>query len=200
MSGLDITHSASLATKAALSATGTLALTVGGAAVTVVVARVLGPTGTGDVAYATWAAVVGSQIGGLALPQVAMRYLAADPGSGAAIARWVASRSGTSALAAAALAAAIAHTGMRAPTTGLVVMTAVLAAAQTIGTAGQALLAGTQAFRALAAISGVSAAVQVGGVTVQDCDRTGEPPVQPLGDEVRTVRVCVPFVQAPHVE
>jgi O-antigen/teichoic acid export membrane protein len=95
-----------------------------------------------------------------------MRYLAADPGSGAAIARWVASRSGTSALAAAALAAAIAHTGMRAPTTGLVVMTAVLAAAQTIGTAGQALLAGTQAFRALAAISGVSAAVQVGGVAI----------------------------------
>jgi hypothetical protein len=27
---------------------------------------------------------------------------------------------------------------------------------------------------------------------VQACDRTGEPPVQPLGDEAVTVRVCVP--------
>jgi len=28
-------------------------------------------------------------------------------------------------------------------------------------------------------------------VGVQDCDRTGVPPVQPAGDDVSTVRVCV---------
>jgi hypothetical protein len=43
--------------------------------------------------------------------------------------------------------------------------------------------------------------VHTGGVLVQLCDRTGEPPVQPLGDEAVTVRVCVPFdEQAIHAE
>jgi hypothetical protein len=32
---------------------------------------------------------------------------------------------------------------------------------------------------------------------VQDCDKTGDPPVQPAGDDVATVRVCVPFVHVP---
>ena len=32
---------------------------------------------------------------------------------------------------------------------------------------------------------------------VQDCDRTGDPPVQPVGDDVAAVRVCVPFVHVP---
>jgi hypothetical protein len=32
---------------------------------------------------------------------------------------------------------------------------------------------------------------------VQDCDRTGVPPVQPVGDDVAMVRVCVPFVHVP---
>jgi hypothetical protein len=41
----------------------------------------------------------------------------------------------------------------------------------------------------------------VGGVYVQDCDVTGEPPVQPEGEEVRTVRVCVLLGwQAPQAE
>ena len=35
---------------------------------------------------------------------------------------------------------------------------------------------------------------------VQDCDRTGVPPVQPMGVDVATVRVCVPFVQVPQPE
>jgi hypothetical protein len=35
--------------------------------------------------------------------------------------------------------------------------------------------------------------VVTGGVYVQDCDVTGEPPVQPEGEEVSTVRVCVLF-------
>ncbi len=39
-----------------------------------------------------------------------------------------------------------------------------------------------------------------GAVTAQLCESTGVPPVQPLGDDVRTVRVCVPFVQVPHAE
>ena len=29
------------------------------------------------------------------------------------------------------------------------------------------------------------------GTYVQDCDRTGDPPVQPAGDDVATVLVCV---------
>ena len=35
---------------------------------------------------------------------------------------------------------------------------------------------------------------------VQDCDRAGVPPVQPVGDDVATVRVCVPFVHVPQAE
>jgi hypothetical protein len=37
--------------------------------------------------------------------------------------------------------------------------------------------------------------------SVQDCDRTGDPPVQPEGDDVSTVRVCVPLDwQVPQAE
>jgi hypothetical protein len=40
-----------------------------------------------------------------------------------------------------------------------------------------------------------------GAVYVQLCESTGEPPVQPLGDEAVSVRVCVPFDwHAPHAE
>ena len=40
-----------------------------------------------------------------------------------------------------------------------------------------------------------------GGVYVQDCDRTGVPPVQPVGDEVSTVLLCVLLDwQAPQAE
>jgi hypothetical protein len=36
---------------------------------------------------------------------------------------------------------------------------------------------------------------------VHDCDVTGEPPVQPAGEEEVTVRVCVSFDwQVPHAE
>ena len=167
MSGPDTIRSASLATKAALSAIATLALTVSGAAATIIVARVLGPTGTGDVAYAMWAALAASQVAGLALPQVAMRYLAAEgAGLAAGIARWVATRSAGSAVLAAALAAAVVHVGARSRTTELVAMTATFAGLQTVGTAGQSLLAGRQSFRSLALLSGLSAAVQLVGVTI----------------------------------
>jgi hypothetical protein len=37
----------------------------------------------------------------------------------------------------------------------------------------------------------------VGDTSVQDCERTGVPPVQPAGDDAATVRVCVPFVHVP---
>ena len=41
----------------------------------------------------------------------------------------------------------------------------------------------------------------VGGTYVQDCDRTGVPPVQPVGDDVATVLVWVLFDwQAPQAE
>jgi hypothetical protein len=39
--------------------------------------------------------------------------------------------------------------------------------------------------------------VVTGGTDAQDCDRIGDPPVQPVGDEVAIVRVCVPFVHVP---
>jgi hypothetical protein len=40
-----------------------------------------------------------------------------------------------------------------------------------------------------------------GGVYVQACVVTGVPPVQPDGEDVATVRVCVPFDwQVPHAE
>jgi hypothetical protein len=40
-----------------------------------------------------------------------------------------------------------------------------------------------------------------GAVYVQACERTGVPPVQPAGDDVATVRVCVLFDwQAPQAE
>jgi hypothetical protein len=35
---------------------------------------------------------------------------------------------------------------------------------------------------------------------VQDCDKAGVPPVQPVGDDVAIVLVCVPFVQVLHPE
>ncbi|HVI95092.1 MAG TPA: hypothetical protein VM753_13860 [Anaeromyxobacter sp.] len=42
--------------------------------------------------------------------------------------------------------------------------------------------------------------VVTGGVYVHDWERTGEPPVQPDGDEEMIVRVCVlSGWQAPHV-
>ena len=43
--------------------------------------------------------------------------------------------------------------------------------------------------------------VVVGGTYVQDCDRTGDPPVQPAGDDVTTVLVWVLLDwQAPQAE
>jgi hypothetical protein len=45
------------------------------------------------------------------------------------------------------------------------------------------------------------ASVTVDDVGVQDWDRSGVPPVQPAGDDVTTVRVCVPLDwHAPQVE
>ena len=36
---------------------------------------------------------------------------------------------------------------------------------------------------------------------MQDCERMGDPPAQPVGEEAVTVRVCVLFVwQLPHAE
>jgi hypothetical protein len=37
--------------------------------------------------------------------------------------------------------------------------------------------------------------VQVAGAGVQLWETTGDPPVQPAGDELATVRVCVPFAE-----
>jgi hypothetical protein len=36
--------------------------------------------------------------------------------------------------------------------------------------------------------------------TPQDCETTGDPPVQLVGEEVRMVRLCSPFEHAPHAE
>ena len=40
----------------------------------------------------------------------------------------------------------------------------------------------------------------VTGLLVQVCDSTGDPPVQPVGDCVNTVRDCEPLVQVPQAE
>ena len=46
----------------------------------------------------------------------------------------------------------------------------------------------------------VTLATVIVDADVQDCERIGVPPVQLAGDDVATVRVCVPFVQVPQPE
>ena len=152
----------SLAEKTSWSAVASLGIGTGGAVAAVVIARMLGPSGTGEAAYAQWLAFTAAQIAGLALPQVAVRYLAAEGGrdESAGLTRWLVERGVLLALPAAALAWAVGHLGGQRDRPDLLLVTSLLATSVTLSSLAQGILAGRQAFRRLALLSVLSAALQ----------------------------------------
>ncbi|HUM02995.1 MAG TPA: lipopolysaccharide biosynthesis protein [Thermoanaerobaculia bacterium] len=153
----------SLVEKTSWSAAAGLAAGAGGAVSAVVIARMLGPSGTGEAAYAQWLAFTAGQIAGLALPQVAVRYLAAEGGRDASVGltRWLVERGAVLALPAAALAWAVGHLGGQRGRPDLQLVTSLLAAGMTLSALAQGILAGRQAFRRLSLLSTLAAVVQV---------------------------------------
>lgn len=148
----------SLIGKTAWTSIATVSGAAASAASIIAVARILGAEGAGTVAYGVWVASVAAQISLLALPQVALRFLAADSES-SGVAPWLVRRSAVL-MPFGVLGAVGAGIASREPP-AVVAATAALTLVAMAGAMGQALLAGTQQTRRLARVSVVAAVVQV---------------------------------------
>jgi O-antigen/teichoic acid export membrane protein len=153
---------ASLIGKAAWSSVANLCLTGASALTLVLVARLLGVAGAGEVAYSLWVAGLVAQVSVLALPQTATQFLASAESAG--VARWVARRAFVLMIPGAAAASVVALVSRSRGE--LVLATALLTVAQMLSSVGQAFLAGRQQFRRLMQLSATSAILQVVGVAV----------------------------------
>ncbi len=155
----------SLASKTSWSGAASLASGVGAAGATILLARVLGPTGTGEASYALWAAATMAQLATLGLPQAATRFLAAEgnPDARWRLASWLIRRGVLCAVPAALFGAALAGT---ASGHGIALASGAGIAAATTALAllSQGVLVGLQDFRRLARLAALSATVQIGAV------------------------------------
>jgi O-antigen/teichoic acid export membrane protein len=132
-----------------------------GIACNIIVARMLGPAGTGQVALATWLAMTIGQLAGLGIPQATLRYLAAGTQERApGLTRWLGK--GTFILAIVpAVVLALAHAVMAGTSPALLAGTAILASAQMLASYAQSVFAGHQGFRMLARMNVLAATAQV---------------------------------------
>jgi O-antigen/teichoic acid export membrane protein len=159
-----------LGSNTAWSAVASFAQMAGGLVSTIVVARALGPTGTGMVAYGTWLAATAAAVAGFGIPQTAIRFVAEEHGrdarASAELTGWLLGRG---ALALVLGAAALAPFALLVPSgrtrSVYTIMLVVLYAAQTASTLYCAARTGSHDFRWLARLNFISAAAQVVAVT-----------------------------------
>jgi O-antigen/teichoic acid export membrane protein len=156
-----------LAGKTSWSAAASLASGVGAAGMSVLLARLLGPTGAGEASYALWAATTMAQLATLGLPQAATRFLAAEENADARrrLASWLIRRGALCAFPAGLLGAALAGSAAG-HGTALAGGAGVAAAATALAVLAQGVLAGLQDFRRLARLAALSAVVPLGAVAL----------------------------------
>lgn len=137
----------------------------------VLTSRLLGPVGTGQVAYATWLAGFIAMVAGLGLPPALSRFVAEAMGDGGGKERGLLSRAARMYLGlvvASAVVAAVAYFLLQTPTpTG--VLGGVFAAyylAAMLNSFGQAYLAGSQQFVRSARLAAVSSVIHLGGIAL----------------------------------
>jgi O-antigen/teichoic acid export membrane protein len=175
----------SLIGKTAWSSIACVVSAIGSLVVVVAASRILGPEGAGQVAYAVWAAGLSAQVGLLALPQAALRFLAA-PTESPGVARWLVHRSillsPLGVLGAAGMQIASGATW------ATVAATSALAWASMALSLGQSVLSGTQRYGRLATLSLWSAALQVCGAIV-GCLAGG-----PIGCILGQSAACAPLL------
>ncbi len=175
----------SLIGKTAWSSIACVVSALGSLIVVVAASRLLGPEGAGQVAYAVWAATLSAQVGLFALPQAALRFLAA-PTESPGVARWLVNRSvllsPLGVLGAAGMQVASGASWATVAATGA------LAWAGMALSLGQSVLSGTQRYGRLAMLSLWSVALQVCGAIV-GCVAGG-----PIGCILGQSAACVPLI------
>lgn len=154
---------ASLIGKTAWSTLASASSTISSALTLVIVARVLGVTGAGEVAYALFLGSTVAQVMLFGLPQAAMRFIA-SPSDRQGLARWTTRWTLALVIPASIAAAAFSYASGRAP--GLVSATACLTTVAMLAAVGQAQFAGTQRFRPLAMLSMTAAVLQLAGAAL----------------------------------
>jgi O-antigen/teichoic acid export membrane protein len=161
----------SLASKTSWSATANFTATFSAAVSGILVARLLGPQGAGEVAYAFWVTSTVSVLTGLGLAQSATRYLAeqgaAGGGNPEGLARWLYRRGVATLLLAIPVLLLWMRFGARQPYSVAATLTlGVLLGGQVLGGAFISTRTGFQDFRQVAILNLVSAVLQIIGVTV----------------------------------
>lgn len=149
---------ASLVGKTGWSAIAGLSATVGSMVSVIVVARLLGVSGSGDVAYGLWLASTVAQIALFSLPQAAMRFLA-SPEDAPGLSRWIVHRTALLVLPGAGAAMLAGLASGRSVVYGVAL--AALTAATMLSSTAQACEAGRQTFRRMAILGGMAALVQI---------------------------------------